>query len=186
MELKQCWPRQTSFSFSQSLIQIIVNWLLCVCSDKTRGLRMNFDRPCNLSLRYGHFCSAALYPLLVHLSVGECPFKRLHHPLCSLFFPLSTFLSVQSFLPRDNWLIQQSITPPPPDPQYPPCLWSWGSFQCHVQFVMISDIMHHVYQIRSQHSEKQWPHDFSCSENITLDLRFIWWNENRRKCLVFT
>lgn len=96
--------------------------------------------------------TAALCLLLPCFSVCECPFKALHHPLCSFFFfSLSTFLSVQPFLPRDNWLIHQCITPPPPDPQCHGCLRSSRhTFQGHVQFVMTLDIMHHTSPIRSQ------------------------------------
>lgn len=48
------------------------------------------------------------------------------------FFPSAHFSVFILFLPRDNWLIHQCITPPPPDPQHhrhtfpEPCLLCHG------------------------------------------------------------
>ena len=73
---------------------------------------------------YTSLCSSQLHCSFVSIVAMcfffffcQCPFKGLHHPPCS-FFPFATFLSVQPFLPRDNWSIQwRRITLPPPAPQ---------------------------------------------------------------------
>lgn len=145
-KVEQKYLSGSSFSEDFLLFSLSYHCGLNVLCCKTSSMKMDLDG------YFFNYCSdisidkhlymlwsfqlstAALCLLLPCFSVCECPFKALHHPLCSFFFfSLSTFLSVQPFLPRDNWLIHQCITPPPPDPQCHGCLRSSRhTFQGHV------------------------------------------------------
>lgn len=68
------------------------------------------------------------------------------------FFPSAHFSVFIPFLPRDNWLIHQCLTPPPPDPQHhrhtfpEPCLVShgWHHHHCAAVSSQNSDELNHV------------------------------------------
>lgn len=73
--------------------------------------------------------STAVYLLLpFFIFIVNVPLKD-YIILFAPFFSLTTFLSVQPFLPRDNCLIHRCITVPPPDPHNHRCLWSRHTFQ---------------------------------------------------------
>lgn len=91
----------------------------------------------------GHFnrqtpqlCTAARHPIVTtSRSFVNVPLKD-YIILFAPFFPSAHFSVFILFLPRDNWLIHQCITPPPPDPQHhrhtfpEPCL-PWHGWHHH-------------------------------------------------------
>lgn len=88
---------------------LLQSWL-----DKILITRQNRKISVNSELCSGRCHRPLSAPLIANVPLKDYIILLLLSPL------LSNFAGVQSFLPRDNWLIRLCVTPPPPDPQEPP------------------------------------------------------------------
>lgn len=175
-----------------SLFHITVDWMSCVAKPAAwRWILMGIFNYCSdisidkhlYMLWSFQLSTAALCLLLPCFSVCECPFKALHHPLCSFFFfpqhisQCSAFSAQRQLVnspvynTATSWSTMPWLSAKQPTHLSGPCL------VCH-------DAWHHASHLPDQITVHHC-NDFSFHYHMAFIPNFLWYQENRCKCFVF-